>query len=44
MKASDRVEYAFLKRVLLMMGFDERWVKIVVRCMSTFFYSFNFSG
>ena len=34
-KAYDRVEWDFLKRIMLRMGFHERWVNLIMECIST---------
>ncbi|XP_074336620.1 uncharacterized protein LOC141673779 [Apium graveolens] len=38
-KAYDRIEWEFLRRVLLKMGFDERWVQLVLKCVTTVSYN-----
>ncbi|KAA3481068.1 reverse transcriptase [Gossypium australe] len=43
-KAYDRVEWAFLKEVMLRMGFAEEWVALVMRCISTISYAVNING
>ena len=43
-KAYDRVEWGFLTRLLLTMGFDGRWVNMVMRCVTTVSYSFIING
>ncbi|KAA3477433.1 reverse transcriptase [Gossypium australe] len=40
-KAYDRVEWSFLKNVILQMGFAENWVALVMKCVSTVFYAVN---
>ncbi|KAH9730036.1 reverse transcriptase domain-containing protein [Citrus sinensis] len=37
-KAYDRVEWSFLKLMMLRMGFDEGWVELVMMCVSTVRY------
>lgn len=39
-KVYDRVEWDFLKKILLAIGFDGRWVNIVMTCVSNITYSF----
>ncbi|CAL9007242.1 unnamed protein product [Prunus brigantina] len=34
-KAYDRIEWDFLKQVLEKMGFDEMWVRLVMRCITS---------
>ncbi|KAA3454975.1 reverse transcriptase [Gossypium australe] len=43
-KAYDRVEWGFLKDVLLKMGFAEEWVRLVMKCVSTVSYAVNING
>lgn len=42
-KAYDRVEWVFLRSIMLKLGFDERWVSLVMKCVqsATFFVSIN---
>jgi ribonuclease HI len=37
-KAYDRVEWGFLEKIMLKMGFDRAWVKLVMTCVSTVRY------
>lgn len=39
-KAYDKIERNFLKVVLLKLGFDLRWVKLIIECVTTVSYSF----
>ncbi|XP_074289571.1 uncharacterized protein LOC141614725 [Silene latifolia] len=43
-KAYDRVEWVFLERVLLAMGFDGHWVGNVMRCVRTVSYEVLING
>lgn len=43
-KAYDRVEWAFLKEVMIRMGFTQEWVSLIMRCISTVSYVVNTNG
>ncbi|KAG8499524.1 hypothetical protein CXB51_006063 [Gossypium anomalum] len=43
-KAYDRVEWAFLKEVMLQMGFAIEWVTLIMKCISTVSYTVNING
>ena len=43
-KAYDRVEWGFLRKLLLTMGFDGRWVNLVMDCVTSVSYSFILNG
>ena len=43
-KAYDQVEWGFLKKVMEKMGFGEKWVKLIMECISTVSYSILVNG
>ena len=43
-KAYDRVEWGFLKRVMVRMGFARRWINLMMMCVRTTSYSVLFNG
>ncbi|XXG40677.1 hypothetical protein AAC387_Pa01g1335 [Persea americana] len=38
-KAYDRIEWDFLKSMMLKLGFDAKWVEMIMLCVSTISYS-----
>jgi hypothetical protein len=43
-KAHDKVEWKFLKVVMSKMGFSERWIRLIMECVSTVTYSIIVMG
>ena len=43
-KAYDRMEWSFLKLLMLRMGFHEKWVGLMMMCITTVSYSFLING
>ena len=43
-KAYDRVEWDFLRAMLLKLGFDTRWVDLVMNCVTTVRYQIKING
>jgi hypothetical protein len=43
-KAYDRVDWSFLERTMIKMGFSHRWVQWIMACVSTVKYSVKFNG
>ncbi|XP_031090896.1 uncharacterized protein LOC115995891 [Ipomoea triloba] len=43
-KAYDRMEWTFLRKMLLALGFSERWVDLVMLCVTTISYNFLVNG
>jgi hypothetical protein len=43
-KAYDRVEWLFLEQMMRKMGFQERWIALIMKCYSTVKYRFKFNG
>ena len=43
-KAYDRVEWAFLEKILLKMGFQNSWVALIMECITTVSYSILVNG
>jgi hypothetical protein len=44
MKAYDRVEWIFLEKMLLKLGFAEGWVKMIMRCITSARFSVKLNG
>lgn len=43
-KASDRVEWEFLRKMMIKLGFDERWVALAMETVITASYSILLNG
>ncbi|XP_019191056.1 PREDICTED: uncharacterized protein LOC109185569 [Ipomoea nil] len=43
-KAYDRIEWSFLQKMLMALRFDERWVELLMMCVTTVSYSVLVNG
>jgi len=43
-KSYDRVEWHFFKKMMHKVGFDEQWVKIIIKSVSTVKYRIKVNG
>lgn len=43
-KAYDRVEWCFLEGIMLKMGFDRRWVRMIMACVTFVQYNVRFNS
>ncbi|XP_019189149.1 PREDICTED: uncharacterized protein LOC109183500 [Ipomoea nil] len=43
-KAYDRMEWQFLRRMLEVMGFDDRWINLLMQCVTTVQYNILING
>ncbi|KAA3488819.1 reverse transcriptase [Gossypium australe] len=43
-KAYDRVDWNFMEKVMKKMGFEKRWVDMILKCVSSVPYSMMFNG
>ena len=43
-KAYDRVEWGFIKKVMKQLGFNERWISLIMHCITTVTYSVLING
>jgi hypothetical protein len=44
MKAYDRVEWIFLEQIMAKMGFSQRWIEVIMRCVSSVWFSVKVNG
>ncbi|XP_019182124.1 PREDICTED: uncharacterized protein LOC109177267 [Ipomoea nil] len=43
-KAYDKMEWTFLREMMSRMGFDQRWINLILRCVNTSRYKVNVNG
>jgi hypothetical protein len=43
-KAYDKVKWGFLKQVMIRMGFCDKWISLIMECISTVSYSLLING
>uniref|UniRef100_A0A8R7TUP0 Reverse transcriptase domain-containing protein n=1 Tax=Triticum urartu TaxID=4572 RepID=A0A8R7TUP0_TRIUA len=43
-KAYDRVEWGFLEKMMHKLGFEKKWVKLIMLCVSMVSYRFKVNG
>lgn len=43
-KAYDRVEWGFLQKMMIRMGFPSEWITLIMRCMKLVSYSVLING
>ena len=43
-KAYDRVEWPFLEKMMRKLGFQERWINLIMQCVTTVCYRIKVNG
>ena len=43
-KAYDRVEWVFLEKIMVKLGFDQRWIKLIMACVTSVCYNVRFNS
>jgi len=43
-KTYDRVEWSFLEKMMIRLGFDEQWVSTIMKCVTTVTYCIKVNG
>jgi hypothetical protein len=43
-KAYNRVEWAYLQGIMQKLGFDEQWISLIMRCVSTMIFQVKVNG
>ena len=43
-KAYDRVEWGFLEKIMAKFGFDNRWIKLIMACVTSVRYNVRFNS
>ena len=43
-KAYDRVKWCFLEKIMSKMGFDNKWIKLIMSCINSVSYSILING
>lgn len=43
-KAYDRIEWGFVQKILITLGFPVKWTNLVMECISTVTYSIQING
>jgi hypothetical protein len=43
-KAYDRIEWDFLRKMMIQLGFQERWVQLIMKCVTSVSYKIKING